>query len=67
MYKVDEYIPDFLFEHFDNFRETLVDWLIKFGIIGKVGKVPSGGNDAPRESNHPDLSTSRPGDPNAPR
>lgn len=48
MYKIDEYIPDFLFESFDNLRETLADWLVKLGIYGQVAKVSSGGNDAPR-------------------
>jgi protein kinase C substrate 80K-H len=51
VYKIDEYIPDFLFESFDMARETLAEWLVKLGIFGKVAKLATGGggNDAPRE------------------
>lgn len=41
MYKIDEYIPDIFYEQFDTVRETLVDWMVKLGIISGKGKIKS--------------------------
>jgi hypothetical protein len=46
VYKIDEYIPDMFYEQFDTVRETLVDWMVKLGIISGKAKIRSS-SDAP--------------------
>ena len=41
MYKIDEYIPDILYEQWDTIRETAVDWLVKLGIVSNKAKLKS--------------------------
>lgn len=49
VYRIDNYVPDFLFERFDALRDVLVEWLPMLGISGKTTKASSGAGDAPRE------------------
>ncbi|ORY27327.1 glucosidase II beta subunit-like-domain-containing protein [Naematelia encephala] len=60
LWKIDEYIPDSLYEYWSAVRDTAIDWLIKTGLIGKsVGGSTKGGTDAPHvaaaRQRHTDL------------
>lgn len=51
MYRLDQYIPDALYESYESLRDNILVWLIRFGLIGKAftAKVDSTLPDAPRE------------------
>lgn len=51
MYRIEEYIPDSLYDSYESIRDLAIDWLIRLGVIGKGGKVtkPSS-SEGPRES-----------------
>lgn len=53
VYKIDEYIPDILYDSYESMRDLAIEWLIRVGIIGKGAKpiTRSSGVDAPRTSN----------------
>ncbi|WVR03133.1 hypothetical protein IAU60_000123 [Kwoniella sp. DSM 27419] len=35
LWKIDEYIPDSLYDSWESVRDTAIDWMIRFGLIGK--------------------------------
>ncbi|KAJ9110673.1 hypothetical protein QFC19_001502 [Naganishia cerealis] len=35
LYRIDQYIPDALYDSYENLRDSVLTWLIRFGIIGK--------------------------------
>lgn len=50
VWKIDEYIPDALYDSWETVRDLAIEWMIKLGIVGKGAK--SGGattSDGPRE------------------
>jgi protein kinase C substrate 80K-H len=51
VYRIEEYIPDSLFEQYENLRDLALDWMIRIGLIGKgdKGHVKST-SDSPRMS-----------------
>lgn len=49
VYRIDQYIPDALYESYETVRDALLVWLIRFGLIGKTATQDST-LDAPRES-----------------
>jgi hypothetical protein len=50
VYRIEEYIPDSLYDSYESIRDFAIDWLIRLGVIGKGGKVvKSGVADGPRE------------------
>jgi protein kinase C substrate 80K-H len=51
VYRIEEYIPDSLFEQYENLRDLALDWMIRIGLIGKgdKGHVKST-SDSPRKS-----------------
>jgi len=38
VYRIEEYIPDSLFEQYENLRDLALDWMIRIGLIGKGDK-----------------------------
>lgn len=50
VYRIEEYIPDSLFEQYENLRDLALDWMIRIGLIGKgdKGHVKST-SDSPRK------------------
>lgn len=49
MYRIDEYIPDMLYDSWSTVRDTVIDYLIKVGFLGKGASAPiKGASDAPR-------------------
>ena len=51
VYRLDQYIPDALYESYETLRDNILVWLIRFGLIGKAStvKVDSSVSDTPRE------------------
>nr|WVH01963.1 protein kinase C substrate protein [Naematelia aurantialba] len=47
LWKIDEYIPDSLYEYWSAVRDTAIDWMIKTGLIGKTTAPVKGGSEAP--------------------
>ncbi|KAJ9118653.1 hypothetical protein QFC22_003873 [Naganishia vaughanmartiniae] len=35
LYRIDQYIPDALYESYESLRDHVLTWLIRFGVIGK--------------------------------
>lgn len=57
MYRIEEYIPDSLYEQYENLRDLAIDWLIRIGLLGKGDKSPTKStSDSPRKSLPPFLS-----------
>lgn len=53
VYRIEEYIPDALYEQYENMRDLAIDWLIRIGLIGKGDKAATkskSSNDSPRKS-----------------
>jgi hypothetical protein len=51
VYRIEEYIPDSLYEQYENLRDLAIDWLIRIGLIGKGDKSPiKSTSDSPRKS-----------------
>ncbi|ORX35023.1 glucosidase II beta subunit-like-domain-containing protein [Kockovaella imperatae] len=53
LYKLDEYIPDSIYEYWATIRDLTIDWMIKLGLIRKSSKpaaVPSNSAEAPHVS-----------------
>lgn len=51
MYRIDEYIPDMLYDSWEAVRDLALDWMIKLGIIGKSTKAAAkSAVDGPRQS-----------------
>jgi protein kinase C substrate 80K-H len=50
VWKIDEYIPDALYDSWETVRDLAIEWMIRLGIIGK-GAKSSGATtaDAPRK------------------
>lgn len=52
VYRIDEYIPDALYDSWESVRDFAIDWMVKVGFLGKGSKAagvkPTGG-DGPRE------------------
>ncbi|KAJ9094012.1 hypothetical protein QFC20_006992 [Naganishia adeliensis] len=46
LYRIDQYIPDALYESYETVRDALLVWLIRFGLIGKTATQDST-SDAP--------------------
>jgi len=58
VYRIEEYIPDSLYEQYETLRDLALDWFIRIGLIGKGDKArPT--SDSPRK--HPCENVSRPG------
>ncbi|KAK4686760.1 protein kinase C substrate 80K-H, partial [Tremellales sp. Uapishka_1] len=38
LYRIDEYIPDVLYDSYESVRDLAIDWMIKIGIIGRGAK-----------------------------
>jgi protein kinase C substrate 80K-H len=58
VYRIDQYIPDALYESYESLRDHVLTWLIRFGVIGKSAAAVGVENtvaDAPRK---PSLSLS---------
>jgi protein kinase C substrate 80K-H len=55
VYRLDDYIPDALFDSYDAVRNFAVEWLIRLGVIDKGSKPASrsGAADGPRECSVP--------------
>lgn len=51
MYRIDEYIPDALYDSWESVRDFAIDWMIKVGVLGRGSKGASKGDiaDGPRE------------------
>ncbi|GHJ89304.1 hypothetical protein NliqN6_5706 [Naganishia liquefaciens] len=39
LYRLDQYIPDALYESYETLRDNILVWLIRFGLIGKASTV----------------------------
>jgi protein kinase C substrate 80K-H len=51
VYRIEEYIPDSLYEQYENLRDLALDWLIRLGLIGKGDKTShKATSDSPRKS-----------------
>jgi protein kinase C substrate 80K-H len=50
VYRIDQYIPDALYESYESVRDALLMWLIRFGVIGKQATQDASSSDAPRTS-----------------
>lgn len=63
VYRIDQYIPDALYESYESVRDALLMWLIRFGVIGKQATQDTSVSDAPRTSlstpSNPHLTPSR--------
>ena len=49
MYRIEEYIPDSLYDQWETVRDLAIDWLIRLGLVGRAAKGKSDGHDAPRQ------------------
>lgn len=51
VYRIEEYIPDALYEQYESFRDSILDWFIRIGLVGKGSKAPSkpSSSDSPRK------------------
>lgn len=51
VYRIEEYIPDALYEQYESLRDGILDWIIRIGLVGKGSKAPSkpSSNDNPRK------------------
>ena len=50
VYRIDEYIPDALYDQWETVRDFAIDWMIRVGFLGRGSKGASkGSSDAPRE------------------
>ncbi|RXK36650.1 protein kinase C substrate 80K-H [Tremella mesenterica] len=47
LWKIDEYIPESIYESWEVVRDASIDWLVRLGIIGKGSKGKTDGVDAP--------------------
>jgi protein kinase C substrate 80K-H len=48
VYRIEEYIPDSLYEQYETLRDLALDWFIRIGLIGKGDKArPT--SDSPRK------------------
>ncbi|KAI5451340.1 hypothetical protein NCC49_001934 [Naganishia albida] len=47
LYRIDQYIPDALYESYESVRDALLMWLIRFGLIGKQATQDTSVSDAP--------------------
>jgi protein kinase C substrate 80K-H len=51
VYRIEEYIPDSLYEQYENLRDLALDWFIRLGVIGKGDKTShKATSDSPRKS-----------------
>lgn len=50
VYRIDQYIPDALYESYESVRDALLMWLIRFGLIGRQATQDNSVSDAPRTS-----------------
>ncbi|OCF38619.1 protein kinase C substrate 80K-H [Kwoniella heveanensis CBS 569] len=41
LWKIDEYIPDSMYDSWETVRDTMIDWMIRFGLIGGKSKAGS--------------------------
>lgn len=41
VYRIDEYIPDVLYDHWETVRDFTIDWMIRVGFLGKGSKGAS--------------------------
>lgn len=57
VYRIEEYIPDGLYDQYEVFRDTILDWIIRIGLVGKGGKTGSSpkasSSTSPRKFPHP--------------
>lgn len=48
LYRIDEYIPDALYDSWESVRDFAIDWMVKVGFLGKGSKAagvkPTGGD-----------------------
>ena len=51
VYRIEEYIPDALYEQYETFRDGILDWFIRIGLVGKGSKAPPkpSTSDSPRK------------------
>ncbi|WVO16024.1 hypothetical protein L204_103689 [Cryptococcus depauperatus] len=42
LWKFDEYIPDSLYDSWENVRDLAIEWMVRFGLAGKPKKKSSG-------------------------
>lgn len=54
VYRIEEYIPDALYEQYESFRDGVLDWFIRIGLVGKGSKAPPkpSSSDSPRKLQH---------------
>jgi protein kinase C substrate 80K-H len=52
VYRIDEYIPDVLYDSWESVRDFAIDWMIKVGVLGRGSKGASKArdDDGPRQS-----------------
>lgn len=48
VYRIDEYIPDVLYDHWETVRDFAIDWMIRVGFLGRGSKGAAKGPDGPR-------------------
>jgi protein kinase C substrate 80K-H len=48
VYRIEEYIPDSLYEQYETLRDLAMDWFIRIGLIGKGDKARPN-SDSPRK------------------
>ncbi len=47
VYRIDQYIPDALYEPYETVRDTLLTWLVRLGMLGRGARSPLTPSDAP--------------------
>lgn len=50
VYRIDEYIPDVLYDQWETVRDFTIDWMIRVGFLGRGSKGAAKGPDGPRTS-----------------
>lgn len=50
VYRIDEYIPDVLYDHWETVRDFAIDWMIRVGFLGRGSKGAAKGPEGPRTS-----------------
>jgi hypothetical protein len=49
VYRLDQYVPDSLYDSYESVRDTMISYLIKFGLIGGKARAAGTGSEAARE------------------
>jgi len=49
VYRIDEYIPDALYDQWETVRDVAIDWMVRIGFLGRGSKAAGKGPDGPRK------------------